>query len=95
MTLRLRLWVAAGHPHSEAALHNLRVFLEANGLRPELEVVDVFAAPERAYRDHVLVTPTLLRLGPPPTRRVLGSLEDGAALRGILDDGGPRRPERS
>jgi circadian clock protein KaiB len=75
--IQLRLYVAGTSPRSAAALESLRQ-LEGTPLsgRYRLEVVDVLEHPERAEEDHVLATPTLLRLGPGPRHRILGDLSD-------------------
>ena len=75
--LKLRLSVAGDSPRAQHAISSLGR-LEATPLagRYHLEVVDVLQEPERAEADHVLATPTLLRLSPAPTRRILGDLGD-------------------
>ena len=52
----------------------------------ELEIVDMMEAPERALADGIVVTPTLLKLSPPPMRRVIGDLSDTEQL--LLSLGG-------
>ena len=46
------------------------------GEQCEVEVVDAIAEPERAEQDNVLATPTLIRLDPLPTKRILGGLSE-------------------
>jgi hypothetical protein len=56
---------------------NLRALLEDAGVGAgAVEVVDCVDEPQRALRDGVLVTPTLLKLGPPPTCTIVGALSD-------------------
>ena len=50
----------------------------------DVEIVDVLRAPERGLEDGVLVTPMLVRVAPPPERRILGNLSDRANLLGVL-----------
>lgn len=52
--------------------------------RIELEIIDVVKNPERALRDGVLITPMLVRVGPPPERRILGRLSDRAMVLSLL-----------
>lgn len=40
----------------------------------EIEIVDVFKEPKRALTDAVFMTPTLIKLGPHPVRRIVGTL---------------------
>lgn len=73
--LKLRLYVAGRSPNSARALANLNTISQAYG--PEyfdLEVVDVLVDPLRALREQVLVTPTLIKLSPPPTVQIAGDL---------------------
>lgn len=70
-----RLYIAAGAPNSLRAQANLRILCETylNG-RFEIEVVDVLQEPLRALADQVLVTPTLLKVAPPPSWQMAGDL---------------------
>jgi circadian clock protein KaiB len=80
-SLSLRLYVAGDSPNSAMAKRHLQAALAP---LPEgsvtLEVVDVLVEPERSSRDGVLVTPTLIRVAPPPERRLIGNLRDRSAL---------------
>ena len=79
--LRLRLYVAAAAPNSVQAQSNLRALLESVGAHDAtVDVVDCIREPQRALRDGVLVTPTLLKLGPPPTCTIVGALSDRPAV---------------
>lgn len=72
---KFRLYVADHTPNSTLALANLtamcRTYLPN---RHEIEIVDVFRCPERALADGIFMTPTLVKLGPFPVRRVVGTL---------------------
>jgi circadian clock protein KaiB len=74
--LQLRLYVAGDAPNSRQALANLRELLTEHALEAELEVVDLLAEPGRGFEDRIVVTPTLVKLSPPPQRVVLGHLGD-------------------
>lgn len=77
MTVRLVLYVAGDTPRSRSARATV-AWLANGGVeeRVEATVVDVAQEPERADTDRVLLTPTLLRQGPGPARRVVGDLGD-------------------
>ena len=81
MTVRLVLYVAGDTPRSRSARATV-AWLANGGVeeRVEATVVDVAEAPERAETDRVLLTPTLLRQAPGPTRRVVGDLGDRARV---------------
>lgn len=83
--LRLQLFVAGESPNSVAAVRNLRALLASHpALQVELEIVDVLRHPERATREGVLVTPTMVKLSPAPRRRVVGTLKDAGVLGSVL-----------
>lgn len=74
-TLRLRLYVAGDAPNSVVAKANLTAILA--GLPADahvVEIVDVLTAPERCLVDGILLTPTLVKLHPPPVRHIVGNL---------------------
>jgi len=72
---KFRLYVATGTLNSTQAVANLnalcRAYLQG---RHEIEVVDVFREPQRALAEGIRMTPTLLKLAPPPVRLMVGSL---------------------
>jgi circadian clock protein KaiB len=83
--LRLQLYVAGESPNSIAAIRHLRALLSGYpGVKVELELVDVLKHPERAMREGVLVTPTMVKLSPAPRRRVVGNLKDPEVLVSVL-----------
>lgn len=97
----LRLYIAGRSPASLRALSRLRELCAADlAGRYRLEVVDVIEEPDRAERDRVLATPTLVKELPPPTRRVVGDLSDrdevllGLDLAPITRDADPSGAER-
>jgi circadian clock protein KaiB len=72
---KFRLYVAGDALNSAQALANLTALCRAHlPDRHEIEVVDVFRDPQRALTDGVFITPTLLKLAPPPARRIVGAL---------------------
>ena len=71
------LFVAGRSSRSLQAIANLRRMGEERFQgRYDLAVVDVVADPERAESARVLTTPTLVKDGPGPSRRVTGDLSD-------------------
>lgn len=88
--LRLRLYVAGQAPNSVRAIANARAICSEHfASAHELEVVDLLEHPGRALADGIIVTPTLLKLHPPPLQRVIGDLSD--TIRVLLALGGWRR----
>ena len=75
--LTLRLYVAVGTRNSDAAVANLAALCRARlPEQPHVEIVDVMREPKRALADGIFMTPTLVKLAPLPTRKVVGSLSN-------------------
>ncbi len=73
--LLLRLYVTRGASNSVRALANLHAILEQYDAEAySLEVVDILQDPQRALADGILVTPTLVKLAPPPRAQIVGNL---------------------
>lgn len=72
---RLRLYFAGGAPNSALAVKNLLAICKQQHVDAQgLELIDVLKEPERALRDGILVTPTLLKLSPEPVATIIGDL---------------------
>lgn len=72
---RFLLYVAGDAPNSMLAVANLNALCSAHLMgRHKIEVVDVFRDPERALADGIFMTPTLIKSGPSPVRRIVGTL---------------------
>ena len=71
----LRLYVTGSTPRSESAIGNLRMICERElGGQYEMEVIDVLEHPQLAEEEKILATPTVVKVRPPPVRRVIGDL---------------------
>jgi len=51
----------------------------------ELEVIDLKLRPEVAKRDDVIAAPTVIRVFPPPVRRIIGAFSDPEQVARALD----------
>ena len=73
----LKLFITGHTPRSELAINNLQRICEER-LRGhyELDIIDILENPHLAEEEKILATPTLIRLSPPPTRRLIGDLSD-------------------
>jgi circadian clock protein KaiB len=72
---RFRLYIAGDAQNSALAAANLNALCREHlPNRHTIEVVDVFLEPERALAESILMTPTLIKLGPHPIRRIVGTL---------------------
>ena len=80
---KLRLYVAGDAQNSAQAAANLLALCEQHlPNRYQIELVNVFREPERALADAIFMTPTLLKLSPPPVRRIVGTL---SPMQPVLD----------
>jgi diguanylate cyclase (GGDEF)-like protein len=76
-----RLFVAGDTSNSLEAISNLRALCQAYlPNRYTIEIVDVIQESARALADGIFMTPTLLRLGPLPRRRIVGTLTQRLAV---------------
>jgi circadian clock protein KaiB len=75
---KFRLFIASDTLNSVQAESNLSAICKTHlaGCH-EIEVIDVFKDPARALAEGIRMTPTLLKLSPPPQRRIIGTLADG------------------
>lgn len=85
MTYKLRLYVTGFSLRSRRAIANLRAICERDIKGPyEIEIIDVLEHPEKADREKVLATPTLVKRTPEPVCRIVGDLSDyDQALAGL------------
>ena len=74
--LSLRLYVAGNAPNSLKAIANLRAIVTEHHPGTSIEIVDLLEKPAQAFEDGILVTPTLVRLSPPPRIRIIGNLSE-------------------
>jgi circadian clock protein KaiB len=87
--------ILAGHTHNSAlASANITAICEAHAAgRHHIEVVDVLLHPQRALADGVLMTPMLVKLGPGPVTKIVGTLSHTETVVHVLGlDAGPARP---
>ncbi len=72
---KFRQYLSGNTPNSAQARANLnrlcRIHLHG---RYEIEVVDVSREPDRALRDQIYMTPSLMRLAPSPVCMIVGTL---------------------
>ncbi|MDO9106304.1 MAG: circadian clock KaiB family protein [Methylovulum sp.] len=75
LIFNFRLYVAGDALNSAQALANLTNLCKTRlPDRHQIEVVDVYLEPKRALADGIFMTPTLIKLTPTPTRKIVGSL---------------------
>ncbi|HIK11688.1 MAG TPA: circadian clock KaiB family protein [Oscillatoriaceae cyanobacterium M33_DOE_052] len=83
----LRLFVSGNTVATERILKILHQLLERSLRHPyTLKVIDVHRHPEQAEANHVLATPTLVKVWPLPTRQIVGELEDAEKILRLLGE---------
>lgn len=72
---QFRLYVAGDTQNSALAQFNLNALCQTHLLdRHVIEIVDVLREPKRALVDGIFMTPTLVKLMPFPSRKIVGTL---------------------
>ena len=73
----LKLYVTGLTPRSQDAVKNLKKILNEDykGVY-SLRMIDVVKHPNLAEDDKILATPTLIKILPPPVRRIIGDLSN-------------------
>jgi circadian clock protein KaiB len=80
-----RLFIADNAANSVQAVANLRAICKAHlPNMHQIEVIDVFAEPNRALSEKIFMTPTLIIMEPGPTRRLVGNLSETATVLQML-----------
>ena len=80
-TFELRLYVTGMTPRSTRAITAVRRLCEEllRG-RYDLEIIDVYQQPALSQREQIVATPTLIKVGPAPQRRLIGDMSNRARL---------------
>ncbi len=78
--------VSADQSEAVEGVQSLRRFLtEELTSQFELEVVDVLENPHLAVKDAILATPTLVKVSPPPSLRVVGDYTNRKKVMAALE----------
>ncbi len=73
----LKLYVTGMTPRSTQAIERIKAVCEERLKgRYELAVIDIYQQPVLARGDQIIATPTLIKLLPPPLRRLVGDLSN-------------------
>jgi len=73
----LRLYIAGKTPKSVTALANLeKLCREQMEGQYRIEVIDLIEHPEQAKTDNIVAIPTLVRMLPPPLKKIIGDLSN-------------------
>jgi circadian clock protein KaiB len=76
-----RLYVVDEGPSSARAIANLSAICKTHlPDNHQIEIVDILEDPRRVLSDHILATPTLIKLSPAPIRKIIGDLGEEAKV---------------
>ena len=77
MSKILKLYITGQTPNSLRAIKNLERLCETELAKSyEVVVIDILKEPQLAEDDKILATPTLVKMLPPPIRKVIGDLSN-------------------
>jgi circadian clock protein KaiB len=77
----LRLYVTGMTPRSTRAISAVRAICEEFlAGRFQLEIIDVYQQPTLIRDEQIIATPTLVKKGPHPERRMIGDMSNRARL---------------
>jgi circadian clock protein KaiB len=77
----LRLYITGMTPRSTRAISAIRkVCDEFLAGRYDLQIIDVYQQPALIRDEQILATPTLVKKGPEPERRMIGDMSNRARL---------------
>ena len=81
----LKLYISGSTSRSSSAVHQLKAVCERYlpGLY-ELEIIDIYQNSAAARDDQIVAVPTLMKLDPDFTRRLIGDLSDVGKLKLFL-----------
>ncbi len=81
----LTLFVTGATPRSLRAISNVRDFCSREIADDyQLEIVDLYDAPERAQPANIIVAPTLIRHEPKPVKLLVGDMSETRRLRALI-----------
>ncbi len=83
----LKLYVTGRSERSIRAITNWRKFCdeEMSSVNCVLEIIDILENPQAAEDAKIFATPTLVKHGPPPPRRIIGDLADRTQVLRMLN----------
>jgi circadian clock protein KaiB len=67
--------IKRSHTSSDTIL-KLKSYLDSNfNAKYQLEVIDILSFPEKAVKDNVMASPTLIKETPSPAKRIIGRIQ--------------------
>jgi len=83
--LVLRLYVSGMSPKSMEAIENIQtLFSNYTKEQYDLEIIDIYQHPEMASNDHIVFSPSLIKLLPLPRKVLIGTRYNSDRVKSIL-----------
>ena len=83
----LHLYISSNNDSAEQTLTSIHQLLEEGLSSPyTLKIIDLAKNPEQAIAHQILTTPTLIRVSPKPTRRIIGQFHDIKRISDIISN---------
>ena len=83
--LVLRLYVSGMSPKSMEAIENIQtLFSNYAKEQYDLEIIDIYQHPEMASNDHIVFSPSLIKLLPLPKKVLIGTRYNTDRVKSIL-----------
>lgn len=83
----VRLYIDPQSESSQKALNNIKKICKSNSnFKINVEIIDIRKNPDMAEEDKVIAIPTLIRVLPPPRKRIIGDLSDVERVSSIIFD---------
>ena len=80
MSILLKLYVTGTTSRASEAIRKTSEVVDHFLVDCELEVIDILSRPDLAEQDRIIATPTIVRVVPPPIRKVIGDISDPHTL---------------
>jgi circadian clock protein KaiB len=82
----LKLYVTGSAPRSIIAINNITEICKNHLVDYELQVIDIYENPNLASEAQIIAIPTLVKVLPPPQRRIIGDLASVEKVLAFLDN---------
>lgn len=70
----LKLYITGSTPRSISAVNHITEICKNNLDDYELQIIDVYENPNIAKEEQIIAIPTLIKVLPPPERRIIGDM---------------------
>ncbi len=87
--INLKLFVSGDSGNSARAIRHLQeIVVDPSADQVMFEIIDILQLPELAIEHHILATPALVRISPPPAQKIIGDLSKTKQLLSLLGQAG-------